>query len=582
MAEHSYNPFSGFGGGRPASAAHNKGSLGSSLRPVDWSQAKLVPGQWNVFDAKAVQGAAVAKHEAAKAAKQAESLMSPAEADAWRASHSITVFSKDCPAPIPQFEQLTMLPPYILKKFAAEGFTAPTPIQAQAWPILFAHRDIVGIAKTGSGKTMAFIVPAIAHIAQQEPMRPGDGPICVVLAPTRELAQQIEVETNKVLPSTIRVACIYGGTPKFPQLQMLRGAQILVSTPGRLIDFLEARRLNLMRVTYIVLDEADRMLDMGFEPQVRSICSQIRPDRQTLMFSATWPKEIQALAATFQRDFIRLHVGSTELLANTDVTQSFLLVDEHQKFDELKKLVANFNKRRSLVFCKTKRTADQLEFQLKRCGIDAMAIHGDKEQSQREFILDRFRKDPRLCLVATDVAARGLDVKNLDVVINYDFPMQIDDYVHRIGRTGRAGAKGESFTMITKKEAQLTSANVQALLSILAKAKQEIPPWMQQWGDELKFLRGRRPGANQYGRFDRRPSAGLHYQHSNRPSFDATGRGNGSFPASSSSAPAPASAPAKKEFFGIAPAAAKPFATRVTRFDDSDDEGHVAKKHRHE
>ena len=575
MAEESYNPFSGYSGGRPQQQ-HGKASLGSSLRPVDWAQAKVIPGQWNVFDVKAVQGAATAKHEADKTAKQAAGNMSHSEAEAWRASHSITVFSKDCPDPLPKFEQLTMLPPFIQKKFATEGFSAPTPIQAQAWPILFAHRDIVGIARTGSGKTLAFVVPAIAHIAQQEPMRPGDGPICVVLAPTRELAQQIEAETNKVLPTTMRVACIYGGTPKFQQLQQLRGAQILVATPGRLIDFLEARRLNLMRTTYLVLDEADRMLDMGFEPQVRSICSQIRPDRQTLMFSATWPKEIQALASQFQRDFIRLHVGSTELLANTDVTQSFLLLEEYQKFDELKKIMGNFKNRRVLVFCKTKRTADQLEFQLKRCGFDVMAIHGDKEQRQREFILDRFRKDSKLCVVATDVAARGLDIKQLEIVVNYDFPMQIDDYVHRIGRTGRAGAKGESITMITKKEAQLTPANVRALLQILMKAKQEIPAWMQQWAEEQKFMGGRRgQGQNGYGRFERRPGPGpaLHYQHSNRPTFDACGRGE-------------AAAPVKKEFFGIAAApaaAAKPFASRVTRFNDSDDEGEsAAKKHRHE
>ncbi|CCW60076.1 unnamed protein product [Phytomonas sp. EM1] len=229
------------------------------------------------------------------------------------------------------------------------------------------------------------------------------------------------------------------------------------------------------------------MLDMGFEPQVRAICSQIRPDRQTLMFSATWPKEIQRLASNFQRDWIRIHIGSTELLANKDVTQNFILTQESGKFDELKKLMEKHRNTRVLVFCKTKKTADYLEYQLKRIGTDAMAIHGDKEQRQREFILERFRRDSRLCLVATDVAARGLDIKELEVVINYDFPMQIDDYVHRIGRTGRAGAKGASYTMITKHEQQIGPDTIKELVKILERTQQTVPTWMQEWADARNF-----------------------------------------------------------------------------------------------
>jgi superfamily II DNA/RNA helicase len=304
-----------------------------------------------------------------------------------------------------------------------------------------------------------------------------------------------------------------------------------VATPGRLIDFLGIQRVNLRRVTYLVLDEADRMLDMGFEPQVRQICSQVRPDRQTLMFSATWPKEIQKLASTFMKEFFRIHVGSTELLANPDVTQRFVLTTDAGKIEELKKIMQQFRSKRVLVFCKTKRTADHLEFKLKSLGYDTMAIHGDKEQAHRDYVLDRFRKDSRLCLVATDVAARGLDIKLLEVVVNYDFPMQIDDYVHRIGRTGRAGAKGESITFVTKHEQQITFSTIETLLNILDKAKQEKPQWMQEWATQLSYQVSRKGSSyTMFGR-QRGQTPALHYKHSDRPSFDTSSRRGGPEPA---------------------------------------------------
>ncbi|CUG93502.1 ATP-dependent DEAD/DEAH box RNA helicase, putative [Bodo saltans] len=568
-AEKSYNPFSGFSknnGNKPEGAA-----LGSKLHAVDWETTKLVPGQWNVFDAKSAQAAAVAKSEKAAVSKVPK--LSDEEVAEWRKEQNITLFSDTCPHPLTKYEMCTMVPQSIHKKFTEQGFSAPTAIQAQSWPILFENRDIVGIAKTGSGKTLAFVVPAILHIAAQSPLRPGDGPISLVMAPTRELAQQIEAEARKVLPTTMRVACIYGGTPKGPQVQMLReGVHILVCTPGRLIDMMEINRVNLLRVTFLILDEADRMLDMGFEPQVRQICSQIRPDRQTCMFSATWPKEIQALASTFQRNFIRIHVGSTELVANPDVTQRFVLTQEFGKFDELKKVMALHKGKRVLVFCKTKRTADQLEYQLKGLGYDAMAIHGDKEQRQREFILERFRRDPRLCVVATDVAARGLDIKQLEVVVNYDFPMQIDDYVHRIGRTGRAGAKGESITFITKKEDQVTAPVVHTLIGIIEGAKQEVPEWMREWGAQgARYNVVRRQG---YGGFDRRGPQ-LHYNHGNRPSFDASSGTANAQPKAFFGLPAQSSAPQQQQ-------QPKKEERSYVRFDSDDEDAKPAKKSRTE
>lgn len=564
MAERNYNPFSGFD---RSNQQQKPVGLGKSLLTVDWKQQQQKEG-WVVFDAKATAEAAAAKKDTPQLIG-----LPPSEAEEWRKTHSISVFGHDCPSPMPDFKMLTMLPPFIQKKFADRGFTAPTIIQAQSWPILFQNRDFVGIAKTGSGKTMAFIVPAIAHIAVQPQLRPGDGPIVVVLAPTRELAQQIEEETKKILPTTMRCACIYGGSPKGPQIQLLRdGVHILVATPGRLIDMLEIKRTNLLRTTYVVLDEADRMLDMGFEPQVRSIFGQVRPDRQTLMFSATWPKEIQSMAASFQKDFIRINVGSTELLANPDVTQEFIYTPEDGKYVELRKLMAKHRDTRVLVFCKTKKTADFLERQLRNVGFDIMAIHGDKEQRQREYILDRFRRESKLTVVATDVAARGLDIKNLEVVINYDFPMQIDDYVHRIGRTGRAGAKGHSYTLISKKEDQITPPVLRQLLSIIQKAGQEVPEFLSEWANSRQqYSAVRRPR-------DSHPARGapaMRYNHGNAPSFDPASGQRANFLSGQQHLLAQPGA-AANHFGGGAQQEGN---RAYTRFADSDDEDERPAKH---
>lgn len=488
MAEQTYSPFSGFSNKGPSSRSSK--TIETKLQPIDWSKHSLsAPNKWKILNLSGAEQASGKKTEQLPRTDMNSTTGTPTptlteeEAQAWRDSHSITLSEGTTP-PISQFSMLTNVPLHIKQKLLAQGFTEPTPIQAQSWPILFSGRDLVGIAKTGSGKTLAFMLPALIHISMEAPLKPGDGPICLVLAPTRELAQQIETEALKFTSTTTRIGCIYGGAPKGSQLGMLRqGVHILVATPGRLIDFVEIKRVNLFRVTYLVLDEADRMLDMGFEPQVRAVCGQIRPERQTLMFSATWPREIQSLAATFQRDWIRINVGSSELLANKDVSQEFILTTEGNKFDTLKGLLDARRNQRNLIFCKTKKTADYLEYQLKRLGIDAMAIHGDKEQRQREFILERFRRDKRLCVVATDVAARGLDIKNLETVINFDFPMQIGDYVHRIGRTGRAGAMGEAITLLTKREDQLSSAGVYQLVGIVERAGQPVPDWLREWSE---------------------------------------------------------------------------------------------------
>jgi ATP-dependent RNA helicase DDX5/DBP2 len=238
------------------------------------------------------------------------------------------------PKPVINFDEAGF-PSYVMNEVKAQGFDAPTAIQAQGWPMALSGRDVVGIAETGSGKTLTYCLPAIVHINAQPLLAPGDGPIVLVLAPTRELAVQIQQEVAKFGKSSrIRNTCVYGGVPKGPQIRDLsRGVEVLIATPGRLIDMLEGGKTNLRRVTYLVLDEADRMLDMGFEPQIRKIIGQIRPDRQTCMWSATWPKEVRQLASDFLNDFIQVNIGSLDLSANHRIQQIVEVMNDYDKRD---------------------------------------------------------------------------------------------------------------------------------------------------------------------------------------------------------------------------------------------------------
>lgn len=256
---------------------------------------------------------------------------SPYEVQRYRDEHEITVRGQ-AQNPIQDFSEV-YLPDYVMKEIRRQGYKAPTAIQAQGWPIAMSGSNFVGIAKTGSGKTLGYILPAIVHINNQQPLQRGDGPIALVLAPTRELAQQIQqVATEFGSSSYVRNTCVFGGAPKGSQMRDLqRGCEIVIATPGRLIDFLSAGSTNLKRCTYLVLDEADRMLDMGFEPQIRKIVSQIRPDRQTLMWSATWPKEVKQLAEDFLGNYIQINIGSLELSANHNIRQVVEVCDEFSK-----------------------------------------------------------------------------------------------------------------------------------------------------------------------------------------------------------------------------------------------------------
>ncbi|KFM28219.1 DEAD-box ATP-dependent RNA helicase 20 [Auxenochlorella protothecoides] len=356
---------------------------------------------------------------------------SDGEVERYRAERDIHVGGEGVPKPVTTFEEASF-PEYVLHEVAKAGFKEPTPIQAQGWPMALLGRDLIGIAETGSGKTLAYLLPAVVHINAQPHLSPGDGPIVLALAPTRELAVQIQSECLKFGSSSrIKSTCVYGGAPKGPQGNDLRrGVEIVIATPGRLIDFLEGRTTNLRRVTYLVLDEADRMLDMGFEPQIRKILGQIRPDRQTLLWSATWPKEIQALASEFLTKPYQVTIGSSDLKANHKIEQAFDFVSEHEKLPRLLRLLEReMDGRRVIVFCETKRGCDAVTRQLRQDGFPALSIHGDKTQQERDWVLAEFKNGKHPIMLATDVAARGLDVKDIKLVVNYDMPGSAEDYL---------------------------------------------------------------------------------------------------------------------------------------------------------
>lgn len=391
------------------------GGLGSGLSAINWSSVQLKPFEKNFY------------REHAHVSARSES-----EINEFRDKNSMTVAGKNIPKPITRFEEAGF-PSSILEMIKRAGFTSPTPIQCQGWPMALSGRNLVGIAETGSGKTLSYLLPAIVHINAQPYLEPGDGPIVLVIAPTRELAVQIQEECDRFGSATkIKNTCLYGGVPKGPQIGRLsRGVEIVVATPGRLIDLLEMGKTNLRRVTYLVMDEADRMLDMGFEPQIRKIMDQIRPDRQILMWSATWPKEVRRLAEDYLSDYIQVNIGSLDLAANHRITQHIEVVQEGDKSDRLYALLSEIMQKystgcKTLVFTATKRTADDITRNLRRDRFPALAIHGDKSQGERDWVIGQFKSGESPIMVATDVAARGLGTCNfLLYELEYFMPSRV-------------------------------------------------------------------------------------------------------------------------------------------------------------
>ncbi|KAJ8263952.1 hypothetical protein GJAV_G00143460 [Gymnothorax javanicus] len=401
----------------------------------------------------------------------------------FRRKKEITVRGTGCPKPVTNFHQ-AQFPQYVMDVLMEQNFKEPTAIQSQGFPLALSGRDMVGIAQTGSGKTLAYLLPAIVHINHQPYLERGDGPICLVVAPTRELAQQVQqVAYDYGKSSRIKSTCVYGGAPKGPQIRDLeRGVEICIATPGRLIDFLEAGKTNLRRCTYLVLDEADRMLDMGFEPQIRKIVDQIRPDRQTLMWSATWPKEVRQLAEDFLRDYVQINIGALELSANHNILQIVDVCMESEKDNKLIQLMEEImaeKENKTIIFVETKKRCDELTRRMRRDGWPAMCIHGDKSQPERDWVLTEFRSGKAPILIATDVASRGLDVEDVKFVINYDYPNSSEDYVHRIGRTARSTNKGTAYTFFTPGNLR----QARDLVRVLEEARQAINPKLLQLVD---------------------------------------------------------------------------------------------------
>jgi len=449
-----------FSGGMP----DRMGSVGQNLKQVNWHEESLVSVKKN-FYVEHPEVAAMSEDQL-RAAMQA--LNAKIEGQ------------KPYPRPVQSFEHLN-LEPDLLQGAVSAGFQGPTPIQSIGWPTALSGRDMIGIAQTGSGKTLAYLLPALVHIRAQPRLRPGDGPVGLILAPTRELAMQIQTEALRFTGSTgMRCGAVFGGVSRYGQAADLRrGVEVLVATPGRLLDFLESGVTNLKRVTYLCLDEADRMLDMGFEPQIRKIVSQIRPDRQTLMWSATWPREIQRLARDFCReDPVKVTIGSEELSSNPNITQQVEVVGEYEKRDRFLAWIreAAGSNQKVLVFTTTKRGADSLCRELQYQQLSAEAIHGDKEQRQRDRTLNDFRTGRTNILIATDVAQRGLDIKDVAFVVNYDVPKTLEDYIHRIGRTARAGAKGTALTFFPSEAYTPDMIRMARLISKSMREVGQTPP----------------------------------------------------------------------------------------------------------
>ncbi|XP_072947238.1 ATP-dependent RNA helicase p62-like [Epargyreus clarus] len=433
----------------------------------------------NVQYSTHVQKSLIKQLRAVSAQTRFYSVKAAQDVDAeYCSEHNITIIGDDVPGPFKDLET-SKFPDYIKNFLKEEGFVKPTVIQSQGWPVALSGKNFVGIAQTGTGKTLAYLLPAVVHLKENKGKR-GRGPRVVVLAPTRELARQIEeVAKNFEKSMNIRCVCIYGGVSRARQADELqRGVDILIATPGRLNDFINSKVTTLSRCTYVVLDEADRMLDMGFEPQIRDALEEVPLERQILMFSATWPKEVKHLAKDYLGEFVQVNVGSTELSANHNIEQHVHICDQEEKMDKFKAIMHDICGQgigKVLVFTNTKRFVDSLTMILRRNGWPAVGIHGDKTQLQRDTIINKFKSGKTNILVATDVAARGLDVEGVTHVINYDFPNTSEDYIHRIGRTGRQENKGESHTILTNDDAR----QAKSLMAVLKEANQEIPEDLQ-------------------------------------------------------------------------------------------------------
>lgn len=417
--------------------------------------------------------------------------LSEKERDEIRRQWHILVEGDDIPPPIKNFKDMRFPEP-ILKKLKTKGITRPTPIQVQGLPVILSGRDMIGIAFTGSGKTLVFALPLIMLALQEEvrmPLAGGEGPFGLVVCPSRELARQTfdvveeftAVLSEKGYPQLRSMLCI-GGIDMRSQLEVVKhGVHIVVATPGRLKDMLAKKKMNLDNCKYLTLDEADRLVDLGFEEDIREVFDHFRGQRQTLLFSATMPKKIQNFAKSALVKPVVVNVGRAGA-ANLDVIQEVEYVKQEAKIVYLLECLQK-TPPPVLIFCENKADVDDIHEYLLLKGVEAVAIHGGKDQEEREFAIASFKAGNKDVLVATDVASKGLDFPDIQHVINYDMPAEIENYVHRIGRTGRCGKTGIATSFINKNQSETILLDLKHLLK---EAKQRIPPVLATLDDPME------------------------------------------------------------------------------------------------
>ncbi|KAM5197157.1 DEAD box protein 53 [Hipposideros larvatus] len=447
-------------------------------RPViDWDRIKAEAVEWE--KRKWADLPPIKKHFYIES--QATSSLSQVQVDSWRKENFNIVCDdlkdsekRSIPKPVQEFPDAFEHYPELMKNIEKAGFQKPTPIQSQVWPIVLQGLDLIGVAQTGTGKTLAYLLPGFIHLNSQPiPREQRNGPGMLVLTPTRELALQVEAECSKYAYKDLKSLCIYGGGNRERQIQEIaKGVDIIIATPGRLNDLQINKLVNLRSITYLVLDEADKMLDLGFECQIMKILLDVRPDRQTVMTSATWPETMRRLAHSYLKEPMMVYVGTLDLAAVNTVRQNVIVTTEEEKRSLLQEFLQSMlPKDKVIVFVSRKLVADDLSSDLSIQGKPVQSLHGNREQSDREQALADFKSGNVKILIATDLASRGLDVDDVTHIYNYDFPRNIEEYVHRVGRTGRAGKAGIAITLLTQNDWK----SAPELIKILERANQSVP-----------------------------------------------------------------------------------------------------------
>ncbi|XP_013361745.1 PREDICTED: DEAD box protein 53 [Chinchilla lanigera] len=429
---------------------------------------------------------------------EATSSMSAAEVDKWRKDNFDIIcddLKKDEKRPIPnptcKFEDAFGQYSELMENLTNAGLEKPTPIQSQAWPIILQGIDLIGVAQTGTGKTLSYLMPGFIHLVSQPTTREErNGPGMLILTPTRELALQVKTECSKYSYKNLKSVCIYGGRNRKEQIKdVTKGVDIIIATPGRLNDLQMNNFVNLRSITYLVIDEADKMLDLGFEPQIMKILSDVRPDRQTVMTSATWPDAVRHLSQSYLKEPMIVYVGTLDLVAVNTVKQNIIVTTEEEKRAHFEEFLHNMAPEdKVIVFVSRKLVADDISSDLGIQGVPVQLLHGAREQEEREQALEEFKAGYVKVMIATDLASRGLNVDDITHVYNYDFPRNIEEYVHRVGRTGRAGKRGISITLITRNDSRIAGE----LINILKRTNQSIPEELVTMAEKYKLREQRK------------------------------------------------------------------------------------------